>query len=120
MWFQEEKYEKYLKFKNDIKRPLGPFNKELWAIYVFLKFGQILKWSTRTENRVKINSEISCPLPIWKIAKKNYWRKKRLSLAQSLCSFPKKFNRKNVISEAKVWKIIKVQKWHQKATRAFK
>ena len=32
MWFQEQKYEKYLKSKNDIKRPLGPFNKELWAI----------------------------------------------------------------------------------------
>ena len=36
MWFQEQKYEKYLKSKNDIKRPLGPFNKELWAIQVFL------------------------------------------------------------------------------------
>ena len=35
MWFQEEKYEKYLQSKNDIKRPLGPFNRELWAILVF-------------------------------------------------------------------------------------
>ena len=32
MWFQEEKYEKYLKSKNDIKRPLRLFNSELWAV----------------------------------------------------------------------------------------
>ena len=36
MRFQVQKYEKYLKSKNDIKRSLGPFNKELWAILVFL------------------------------------------------------------------------------------
>ena len=36
MWIQEQKYEKYLTPKNDIKRPLGPFNKELGAIQVFL------------------------------------------------------------------------------------
>ena len=36
MWFQEEKYEKYLQSKNDIKRPLGPFNRELWAILTFI------------------------------------------------------------------------------------
>ena len=29
MRFQEQKYEKYLKSKNDLKRPLGAFNKEL-------------------------------------------------------------------------------------------
>ena len=29
MRFQVQKYEKYLKSKNDLKRPLGPFNKEL-------------------------------------------------------------------------------------------
>ena len=51
MWFQEQKYEKYLKSKNDIKRPLGPFNKELWAIQVFLKRGQFLKPSTHGEKR---------------------------------------------------------------------
>ena len=32
MRFQVQKYEKYLKSKNDIKKPLGLFNKELWAI----------------------------------------------------------------------------------------
>ena len=32
MWFHEQKYEKYVKPKKDIKRPLWPFNKELWAI----------------------------------------------------------------------------------------
>ena len=58
MWFQGQKYVKYLKFKNDIKRPAQSFNKELWAIYVFLKFSQILKSSTCTENDVKINFEI--------------------------------------------------------------
>ena len=52
MWFQEQKYEKYLKSKNDIKRPLGPFNKELWAIWVFSKSGQILKPSTHGEKVV--------------------------------------------------------------------
>ena len=29
MGFRAQKHEKYLKSKNDIKRPLGPFNKEL-------------------------------------------------------------------------------------------
>ena len=29
MRFQAQKYEKYLKSKNDFKRPLGPFNKKL-------------------------------------------------------------------------------------------
>ena len=29
MRFQVQKYEKYFKFKNDLKRPLGPKNKEL-------------------------------------------------------------------------------------------
>ena len=32
MRFQRQNYEKYLKSKNDIRMPLGPFNKELWAI----------------------------------------------------------------------------------------
>ena len=31
-WFQVEKYQKYSKSKNDVKRPLGPFYNELWAI----------------------------------------------------------------------------------------
>ena len=44
-------YEKYLKSKNDIKRPLGPFNKELWATQVFLKPGKFLKPSTHGEKR---------------------------------------------------------------------
>ena len=35
MWFQEEKYEKYLQSKNDLKRSLEPFNRELWAFLVF-------------------------------------------------------------------------------------
>ena len=54
MWSRVQKYEKYLKSENDIKRPLGPFNKELWAIYVFLKSSQILKPSTHEENYIKI------------------------------------------------------------------
>ena len=29
MRFQAQKYEKYLKSKNDLKMPLGPFNKKL-------------------------------------------------------------------------------------------
>ena len=29
------KNQKYLKSKNNLKRPLGAFIKELWAIYVF-------------------------------------------------------------------------------------
>ena len=41
--FQVQKSDKYLKSKNDLKRPLGAFIKELWAIYVFFKSGQILK-----------------------------------------------------------------------------
>ena len=51
MLFQVQKYEKHLKSKNDIKRPLGPFNKELLAIQVFLKLGQFLKPSTHGEKR---------------------------------------------------------------------
>ena len=39
--FQVQKYEKYLKSKTDLRRPLGAFINELWAIYVFLKSGQI-------------------------------------------------------------------------------
>ena len=29
MRFQGPRYEKYLKYKNDLKRPLGPFHREL-------------------------------------------------------------------------------------------
>ena len=36
-WFQFQKLEKYMKSKNDIKRPLGAFNKELWANFEFQK-----------------------------------------------------------------------------------
>ena len=32
MRFQAQTYEKYLKTKNDIKKSLATFNKELWAI----------------------------------------------------------------------------------------
>ena len=31
-WFQEKKHENYLKCKNDVKKLLGAFNQELWAI----------------------------------------------------------------------------------------
>ena len=31
-WFQKQKHEKYLKSKNDVKKLLGAFNQELWAI----------------------------------------------------------------------------------------
>ena len=31
-WFQEQKHEKYLKSKNGVKKLLGAFNQELWAI----------------------------------------------------------------------------------------
>ena len=37
------KHEKYLKSKNDVKKLLGAFNHELWAIYGFLNSGQNLK-----------------------------------------------------------------------------
>ena len=43
MRFQVQKYEKYLKSKNDLKRLLGAFINELWAIYVFFKSCKILK-----------------------------------------------------------------------------
>ena len=36
-WFQFQKLEKYMKSKNDINRPLGAFNKELWANFEFQK-----------------------------------------------------------------------------------
>ena len=39
-WFQEKKHENYLKCKNDVKKLLGAFNQELWAISGFLKSGQ--------------------------------------------------------------------------------
>ena len=35
MRFQLQKYEKYLKSKNDLKRPIEAFNKELWVILSF-------------------------------------------------------------------------------------
>ena len=35
-----EKHEKSLKCKNDVKKLLGAFNQELWAISGFLKSGQ--------------------------------------------------------------------------------
>ena len=38
-WFQEKKHENYLKCKNDVKKLLGAFNQELWAISGFLKSG---------------------------------------------------------------------------------
>ena len=38
-WFQIQKHEKYLKFKNDIKRRLGAFNQELRANFEFWEFG---------------------------------------------------------------------------------
>ena len=56
MRFQLQKYEKYLNSKNDINKPLGPFNKKLWAIEVFLKSGKISKPSTHSENDIKISS----------------------------------------------------------------
>ena len=31
-WFQEQKHEKYFKFKNGSKKLLGAFNQKLWAI----------------------------------------------------------------------------------------
>ena len=32
MRFQAQKYERYLKSKNDFKKPLEPFDKKLWPI----------------------------------------------------------------------------------------
>ena len=43
MSFQVEKNEKYVMSKNDFKRTLGSFMKELWAIYVFFKYSLSLK-----------------------------------------------------------------------------
>ena len=94
-----QKYEKYLNSKNDLKRPLGAFIKELWAIYVFFLFGPSLKPCTYAENGIKINSEILDRLHIGKTV-------------DELVKFFKKFKiRKNEISGAKKWKILKLQKW---------
>ena len=43
MSFQVQKNKKYVMSKNDFKRPLGSFIKELWAIYVFFKYYPSLK-----------------------------------------------------------------------------
>ena len=48
MQSQPQKFEKYLNSKNDFKKLLGPFNKELWTIYVFLKGGKISRAYTPT------------------------------------------------------------------------
>ena len=40
MRLQFQKFEKYLKSKNDIKKPLRPFNKESWAIYFFFNLAK--------------------------------------------------------------------------------
>ena len=74
MRFQRQNYEKYLKSKNDIRMPLGPFNKELWAIQDFLISGKILKPSIHTENGI-IAEKASHPLLpslsiIWKSTSK--------------------------------------------------
>ena len=52
MRFHFQKYEKYLKSKNDLKMPLEAFNQELRAIYVFLKYVN-LRPIARKENGLK-------------------------------------------------------------------
>ena len=89
MSFQVQKYEKYLKSKNELKRPQRAFIKELWAIYDFLKSGQIWKLYTNEENGIKINSKISDRLPMWKTV-------------GEVVKFFKKFKSKNVFSGAKI------------------
>ena len=58
MWFQVEKYEKYLQSKNDIKRPLGPFNRVMSNLLFFMKYGKTLKPSNYSENYIRIDSKI--------------------------------------------------------------
>ena len=89
MRFQVQKYEKYLKSKNDLKRLLGAFINELWAIYVFFKSCKILKPCTQGQNDIKINSEISDRLPMRKTI-------------DELVKFSKNSDRKNTFSGAKI------------------
>ena len=42
MQFQLQKFEKYVKFKNHLKRPRGAFNHQLWE----LEFFKILNFKT--------------------------------------------------------------------------
>ena len=63
-WVFRGKSIKILTVQYDLKRPLVVFLKVLWAIYVFLKYGQSLKQCTCEENGIKINSEISDRLPV--------------------------------------------------------
>ena len=48
MRFQAQKYERYLKSKNDFKRPLEHFNKKLWPIWVFLLVSNLTWQPVRT------------------------------------------------------------------------
>ena len=61
------------------------------------------------------NSTNEDRVPIWKIAQKIYWRKLRLSPAESYWSFPKKFQSKKCDIKSKLWKILKVQNMTSKA-----
>ena len=52
-WFQLRKHEKYLKSKNDVKRRLGAFNQELWAIF---KFDHLEIWELFPPRKTAQNS----------------------------------------------------------------
>ena len=63
MKFKVQKYDKDLKSKNDLKRPLGALINELWRIYVFWKLVNFWKPCSNRENGIEIHSEISSRLP---------------------------------------------------------
>ena len=75
MRFHVQKYEKQLKFKNDIKKPLGPLHKKLWAILVISNSGQILKPSTLGEKWYK-----NIFIILRSITKAEKWLKKNTGL----------------------------------------
>ena len=47
-----------------------------------------------------------------------FWRKRLLLPLETKYFFKKKFNKKTIISGLKTWKILKIQKWTQKASRS--
>ena len=67
MWFQEQKYEKYLKSKNDIKRRLGAFNQELWANLEFWEFGNFRPISPRENGSLLMEKGFSALQKRWEV-----------------------------------------------------
>ena len=57
--FSDKNFEKCWNTKITLKKLLGVFIKDFWAIYVFFKSVQCLKQCTYEENGIKINTEFS-------------------------------------------------------------